>query len=213
MSIKIAGGAEEDGVIIGNAYDKYGSRNPIVKWMMTGFESALSEFVAKASPQSIHEIGCGEGYWVLRWNEQGIQARGCDFSTAVIDIARENSTSRGLPTTLFQSRSVYALEATEDGADLVVCCEVLEHLENPEAGLRALQRVTKQHLIVSVPNEPLWCALNLARGKYITRWGNTPGHIQHWSKSGFIKLVSQYFEVVETRSPLPWTMLLCRPRN
>jgi 2-polyprenyl-3-methyl-5-hydroxy-6-metoxy-1,4-benzoquinol methylase len=213
MSIKIAGGAEEDGVVIGNAYDKYGSRNPIVKWMMTGFESALSEFVAKASPQSIHEIGCGEGYWVLRWNEQGIPARGCDFSKAVIDIARENSASRGLPAVLFRSRSIYTLEATEDGADLVVCCEMLEHLENPEAGLRALQRVTKQHLIVSVPNEPLWCALNLARGKYITRWGNTPGHIQHWSKSGFVRLVSQYFEVVETRSPLPWTMLLCRPRN
>jgi 2-polyprenyl-3-methyl-5-hydroxy-6-metoxy-1,4-benzoquinol methylase len=213
MSIKIAGGAEEDGVVIGNAYDKYGSRNPIVKWMMTGFESALSELVAKASPQSIHEIGCGEGYWVLRWNERGIPARGCDFSTAVIDIARENSANRGLPAALFRSRSIYALEATEDGADLVVCCEVLEHLENPEAGLRALQRVAKQHLIVSVPNEPLWCALNLARGKYITRWGNTPGHIQHWSKSGFVKLVSQYFEVVETRSPLPWTMLLCRPRN
>ncbi len=183
MSIKIAGGAEEDGVVIGNAYDKYGSRNPIVKWMMTGFESALSEFVAKASPQSIHEIGCGEGYWVLRWNEQGIPARGCDFSKAVIDIARENSASRGLPAALFRSRSIYTLEATEDGADLVVCCEMLEHLENPEAGLRALQRVTKQHLIVSVPNEPLWCALNLARGKSHTVGQHAGPHstlVQEW---------------------------------
>jgi 2-polyprenyl-3-methyl-5-hydroxy-6-metoxy-1,4-benzoquinol methylase len=213
MSIKIAGGVEEDGVVIGNAYDKYGSRNPIVKWMMSGFESALSEFVSKASPDSIHEIGCGEGYWVLRWNEQGMSARGCDFSKGVIEIARENAINRGLSPSLFESRSIYNLDAAQDSADLVVCCEVLEHLENPEAGLQALQRVTKQHLIISVPQEPLWCALNLVRGKYITRWGNTPGHIQHWSKSGFVQLVSQYFEVVETRSPLPWTMLLCRPRH
>jgi 2-polyprenyl-3-methyl-5-hydroxy-6-metoxy-1,4-benzoquinol methylase len=213
MSIKIAGGVEEDGVVIGNAYDKYGSRNPIVKWMMNGFESALSEFVTKASPKSIHEVGCGEGYWVLRWNEQGMSARGCDFSKGVIEIARENAINRGLSPSLFESRSIYNLDAAQDSADLVVCCEVLEHLENPEAGLQALQRVTKQHLIISVPQEPLWCALNLVRGKYITRWGNTPGHIQHWSKSGFVQLVSQYFEVVETRSPLPWTMLLCRPRH
>jgi 2-polyprenyl-3-methyl-5-hydroxy-6-metoxy-1,4-benzoquinol methylase len=213
MSIKIAGGASEDGVVIGNAFDKYGSRNPIVKWMMNGFESALSDLVAKASPSSIHEIGCGEGYWVLHWNAQGIPARGCDFSRAVIDLAGENAANQGLPPSLFEARSIYDLDAHQDKADLVVCCEVLEHLEDPEAGLRALQRVTQRYLIVSVPQEPLWCVLNLARGKYITRWGNTPGHLQHWSKKGFTSLVSKYFEVIETRSPLPWTMLLCRPRG
>ena len=211
MSIKIAGGAKENGVVIGNSYDKYGSTNPIVKWMMKGLESTLSDFVSKAAPESIHEIGCGEGYWVLRWNEQGLSAKGCDFSKDVIKIARENAINRGLPTSLFESRSIYDLDAVQDSVDLVVCCEVLEHLENPEAGLQALQRVTKQHLIVSVPQEPLWCALNLARGKYIKHWGNTPGHIQHWSESAFVQLVSKYFEIVEIRSPLPWTMLLCRP--
>ncbi|MDD5460079.1 MAG: class I SAM-dependent methyltransferase [Methylococcales bacterium] len=213
MSIRISGGTEEDGVVIGNAYDKYGSSNPIVKWMMNGFQSSLSNFVAKLSPKSIHEIGCGEGYWVLRWSEEGFSTRGCDFSKSVIEIAQENAISRGLSPSLFESRSIYDLDTDQDGADLVVCCEVLEHLENPEAGLRALQRVARNHLIVSVPQEPVWHALNLARGKYVTRWGNTPGHIQHWSKSGFIKLVSKYFEVIETKSPLPWTMLLCRPRN
>jgi 2-polyprenyl-3-methyl-5-hydroxy-6-metoxy-1,4-benzoquinol methylase len=213
MNIKIAGGVKEDGVVIGNTYDKYGSTNPVVKWMMKGFDTALSELVARAAPESIHEIGCGEGYWVLRWNEAGISAKGCDFSTRVIDIAAENAASRGLPPSLFQARSIYDLDAGQDAADLVVCCEVLEHLEDPEAGLRALQKITQRHLIVSVPREPLWCALNLARGKYLKDWGNTPGHLQHWSKGGFIALVSKYFDIVETRSPLPWTMLLCRPRS
>lgn len=211
MSIRIAGGAEEDGVVIGNTYDKYGSRNPIVKWMMNGFAAALTDFVNQAAPGPIHEIGCGEGYWVLRWNEQGLPARGCDFSHEVIDIARENAELRGLSAKLFEPRSIYDLDPDQDSADLVVCCEVLEHLEDPEAGLQALQRVTRRHLIVSVPREPLWCALNMARGKYLTRWGNTPGHIQHWSRRGFVRMVSKYFEVLEIRSPLPWTMLLCRP--
>lgn len=213
MSVKISGGTKENGIVVGNAYDKYGSRNPIVKWMMEGFESALSELVDKASPTAIHEIGCGEGYWVLRWAEQGMAARGCDFSTHVIELARENAAGRGLSPSLFEARSIYDLEAGCDSADLVVCCEVLEHLEHPEVGLQALQRVVGRHLIVSVPKEPLWCALNLVRGKYIADWGNTPGHIQHWSKSSFIRMVSKYFEVVEVKSPLPWTMLLCRPRG
>ncbi|WP_205631653.1 class I SAM-dependent methyltransferase [Collimonas pratensis] len=213
MSIKIAGGTEEDGIVVGNTYDKYSSRNPIVRWMMNGFEMALSGFVSKISPTSIHEIGCGEGYWVLQWNEQGFSARGCDFSRRVIEIARENASNRGMSPSFFDTRSIYDLNAEKDSADLVVCCEVLEHLENPEAGLLALQRVVERYLIVSVPQEPLWRGLNLARGKYISSLGNTPGHINHWSTRGFIQLISKYFDVIEVKSPLPWTMLLCQPRR
>lgn len=208
--MRIAGGAKENGVIVGNNYDKYGTQNPIAKWLMRGFDSALTHFVTTANPQNVHEIGCGEGFWTLHWAEQGLQVRGSDFSTHVIGLAREEASKRGLPPSLFEMRSIYDLEAGRDSADLVVCCEVLEHLEDPEAGLRNLQRVVDNYLIISVPREPLWCALNLARGKYIRQGGNTPGHIQHWSKQSFIALVSQYFEVVDTRSPLPWTMLLCR---
>ncbi|WP_218014668.1 class I SAM-dependent methyltransferase [Candidatus Regiella insecticola] len=172
MNIKISGGIKEEGVVIGNAYDKYGSCNPIIKWMMSGFESSLTHLVAKASPQSIHEIGCGEGYWVLRWNKQGLQARGCDFSRQVIEIARENANDRGLSPALFTSRSIYDLNTEQDSADLIVCCEVLEHLEDPAAALKALQRVVKRHLIVSVPREPLWLYLMLLEAN-ISRIGGT----------------------------------------
>jgi 2-polyprenyl-3-methyl-5-hydroxy-6-metoxy-1,4-benzoquinol methylase len=213
MSVKITGGVTENGIVVGNAYDKYGSQNPIVKWMMSGFESAVSEIVEMASPAAIHEIGCGEGYWVLRWLEQGRAARGCDFSSHAIELARENAVERKFPESIFEVRSIYDLESGRDSADLIVCCEVLEHLEDPEAGLRALQRVVERHLVISVPREPLWCALNLVRGKYIADWGNTPGHIQHWSKDGFVQLVSKYFDVLEVRSPLPWTMLLAQVRE
>lgn len=211
MSIEMSGGATEDGVVIGNVYDKYGSNNPIVKRLVRGFESALRDLMTLASPLSINEIGCGEGYWVLRWNELGVASRGCDFSSQIIELARKNAMGCGLPSSLFEQRSIYELDKGRDSADLVVCCEVLEHLEFPEAGLQALQRVVSNYLILSVPNEPLWCALNFFRGKYITRLGNTPGHIQHWSKNGFYRLVSKYFDVIEVRSPLPWTMLLCIP--
>lgn len=210
--MRISGGLKEDGIVVGNAYDKYNSKNPIVRKIMAGFDNSLSELVAKAQPTSIHEVGCGEGFWVMRWREQGLNARGSDFSTQAIDIARANATERNLPSSVFEARSIYDIERGRDSADLVVCCEVMEHLEHPEQGLQALQRIVGRHLILSVPREPIWCALNLARGKYIGDFGNTPGHIQHWSQKGFISLVSRYFDVLEVKSPLPWTMLLCKPR-
>ena len=57
MSIRISGGSEESGIVVGNTFDKYGSRNPIVRWMMDGFESDLTQLVTRASPSSIHEVG------------------------------------------------------------------------------------------------------------------------------------------------------------
>lgn len=211
--MRISGGLKEDGIVVGNAYDKYGSSNPIVRWIMKGFADSLSTLVSIANPKTIHEIGCGEGYWVIDWQGQGIDARGSDFSSTVIEIARENAHAQGLDATIFKPCSIYDIEPEMDSADLLICCEVLEHLEDPKAGLAALQRVASDYVIVSVPREPIWCFLNMIRGKYLSQFGNTPGHIQHWSKRSFIKLVSGYFDIVEVKTPLPWTMLLCRKKK
>ena len=50
----------------------------------------------------------------------------------------------------------------------------------------------------------------MARGAYLRELGNTPGHLNHWTRAGFVTLLGAHGEVVETRSPFPWTMLLVR---
>lgn len=212
MNINISGGAKEDGIVTGNTYDKYGTKNPIAKLMMKGFEKSLFGFINKVQPANIHEIGCGEGYWVLRWQNMGMIARGSDFSGYVIGIARANALERGISESIFEAHSIYDLDESRDSADLIVCCEVLEHLEDPERALKMLQTVVERYLIISVPREPLWCVLNLARGKYWSSWGNTPGHLQRWSKMKFIKLISKYFNIIDVKSPTPWTIILCKPK-
>jgi 2-polyprenyl-3-methyl-5-hydroxy-6-metoxy-1,4-benzoquinol methylase len=209
--MKVSGGERQSGIVVGNTYDKYTSTNPIVNLVMRGFHKSLSQFVVQAEPSSIHEVGCGEGYWTIHWAKQGIEVRGSDFSSKVIDIARHNAANEAVDSKIFFSESIYQLDSVKHSADLIVCCEVLEHLEEPEQALKVLQSITQNYLILSVPREPLWRILNLARGKYIKDLGNTPGHIQHWSRNSFIKLVSKYFKVVSVKKPLPWTMLLCEP--
>lgn len=211
--MKISGGMKEDGIVVGNTYDKYGSQNPIVKRMMKGFDNALFSFVQRTNPQMIHEIGCGEGRWVLSLLSQGINARGSDFSSQVIELAKKNAIEKGLSTGFFKQCSIYEIRPGIDSADLIVCCEVMEHLEQPQEGLRALQTVANEYVVLSVPREPIWRVLNMIRGKYLKKFGNTPGHIQHWSRSGFIKLVSQYFEIIDVKTPFPWTMILCRVKK
>ncbi len=211
--MKVSEGQQEAGIVVGNNFDKYGSKNPIVRWIMDGFEGSLDSLLELASPETVHEVGCGEGYWVIDLNKKNINARGSDFSKTVINIAKENADKVGLSGSLFEVKSIYDIEKEVDSADLMVCCEVLEHLEQPELALEALKAAASKYVILSVPREPIWCALNLVRGKYISSLGNTPGHIQHWSSKSFINLVSDYFEIIEVKKPLPWTMLLCKVRS
>ena len=54
----------------GNTFDKYGSQNPVVKRLMTGFHSTLDELWAKAAPGSVLDVGCGEGVLTAQWAER-----------------------------------------------------------------------------------------------------------------------------------------------
>src|SRR5207237_3875139 len=94
--------------------------------------------------------------------------------------------------------------------DLACAVEVLEHVPDPEHTVREMVRCARSHVLVSVPREPLWRMLNMARGAYWPALGNTPGHLHHWSRRSFVRFLSSHGEVAEVRSPFPWTMLLVR---
>jgi 2-polyprenyl-3-methyl-5-hydroxy-6-metoxy-1,4-benzoquinol methylase len=196
---------KENGVIAGNIYDKYTSKNPIEKYLMQRFIRNILDLIEFTACQEIHEVGCGEGHLsgIIKENTD-IKIKASDFSENIIKTAVEN-----YPTVDFQVRDIYKLYPVKDSACLIICSEVLEHIKNPVKALEILSTLNKKYILITVPREPIWRAMNIARGKYIANFGNTPGHINHWSKRGFIKLVSYYFGIVDMRTPFPWTILLC----
>lgn len=199
------------GNVAGNAYDKYHSRNPIARALMNGFLGAFDRLAGRAAPRTAFEVGCGEGELSVRLLDQGIDVRGFDLEGDVVGEANALACARGHGER-FTTRSIYDLGPGEITTDLLVCCEVLEHLPDPALALDVLAAQRARHVLLSVPREPIWRALNMARGKYLGQLGNTPGHLQHWSQSGFRRFVGRRLEIVELAAPLPWTMLLCRPR-
>jgi 2-polyprenyl-3-methyl-5-hydroxy-6-metoxy-1,4-benzoquinol methylase len=197
-----------ESVVAGNVYDKYGTTHPIARRLMAGFERDMARLLERAgTPSSVLEVGCGEGHVTAQLARRYPAARvvGSDVSSAIVAEARALH-----PGLCFQVGSIYDVGA--EPCDLVVACEVLEHLDEPGRALDALARATRGHLFVSVPREPLWRALNLARGRYVRDLGNTPGHVQHWSRAALLALLGRRFEVVAVRTPLPWTQALCRCR-
>jgi 2-polyprenyl-3-methyl-5-hydroxy-6-metoxy-1,4-benzoquinol methylase len=197
------------GVPTGNTYDKYGSANPVVKRLMGGFHAALDELWERAAPESVLDVGCGEGVLTLEWAERLGDGRvvGIDLDDPKLRIEWEK---RARPNLEFRPEEATRLSFGDDEFDLATAIEVLEHVPEPEATLAEMARVARRWLLVSVPREPLWRGLNLARGAYVRDMGNTPGHVNHWSKRAFVSLLARHGTVEEARSPLPWTMALVR---
>ena len=194
----------------GNYYDKYHTANPIARRLMQGFLDAFDALAERVPIASSLEIGCGEGELSIRLARRGFRVQGCDISAEIVEEARRRADAANVAAT-FWTQPIETIDETK-AAPLVVCCEVLEHLDDPERGVDRLAELARPHLIASVPREPLWRVLNLARGKYVTEFGNTPGHVNHWSRQGFVDLLARRFEIVAVRTPLPWTMALCKVR-
>jgi 2-polyprenyl-3-methyl-5-hydroxy-6-metoxy-1,4-benzoquinol methylase len=207
MPVEVTRDAE--GTVTGNTYDKYGSTNPVVKRLMAGFERTLEELMAQASPRTILDVGCGEGVLTHRWAQREHVDRivGIDLEDPALQAEWEQRRHPNLEYRLLKAEN---MPFADGEFELASAIEVLEHVPDPAHTVAEMARVASGWLLVSVPREPLWRGLNMARGAYLKDLGNTPGHLNHWSKRSFVSLLSRHGEVVEARSPFPWTMLLVR---
>ncbi|MFO7562789.1 MAG: class I SAM-dependent methyltransferase [Enhygromyxa sp.] len=197
------------GNVVGNFEDKYASQNPIARWLVAGFLDAVTELYALADPagKQVLEVGCGEGKLATQLIRRGpTPAR-----YLATDVSLEAISGELDPRIETSTASIYELPYASGSFDVVVCCEVLEHLEEPARGLAELARVARERVLISTPWEPVWRAMNMARGKYLGSLGNTPGHLQHFSRAALERLAATRLKIHATRTPLPWTVILGAP--
>jgi ubiquinone/menaquinone biosynthesis C-methylase UbiE len=199
------------GVPAGNTFDKYGSANPVVKRLVSGFRRSVDQLLDVAAPDSVLDVGCGEGVLTESWAIRLDPARVVGIDLADPKLQAEWS-ARARENLEFVRAPAEQLPFADDEFELVAAVELLEHVRDPRLTLSEMVRVSSGQLLVSVPREPLWRALNVARLAYLRELGNTPGHVNHWSRSAFVRLLEDYGEVVQMRTPFPWTMLLVRSR-
>ena len=194
----------------GNTFDKYGSTNPIVRRLMARFERAAAELLDVAAPRSVLDVGCGEGVLTERWAARDPSCRLVGVDLEDPGLAAHWAARSRRANLRFEAMEAETLGFADGSFELVAATEVLEHVADPQAALREMGRVAARWLLVSVPREPLWRMLNLARGAYVAELGNTPGHLHHWTPGSFCRLLAAHGEITCVRAPLPWTMLLVK---
>jgi len=188
---------------------KYTTRNLLVQWLIRKFFQKACCLVRQVSPTSVLDVGCGEGLIgpQLMRQLQRVEHKiylGVDKSVETLAVAAQLN-----PEASFVCMKTPSLGIKDRGFDLVLCLEVLEHVEDPFALLAELQRVSSRYCLISVPHEPFFQLASFLRGRHLSSWGNHPEHIQHWGSRSFREVLSNFFIVRVVQQPFPWLLALC----
>ena len=187
--------------------EKHTSKNPLVRMLNDRLVDTVCDLSLKNKPKRILDAGCGEGFMIkeISKKNEDVEIIGFDLEESALKYARKMN-----PNVEFVKGSVYKMPFENSSFDVVVLSEVLEHLEDTEKALDEIKRVSKLFCVVSVPNEPYFRLGNITRFAYLSRFGNTPGHINNWSRKSFVNMVSKKLEVSEVRMTFPWVAVLCK---
>ncbi len=191
----------------GHAYNKYTSGNFVAKRIMKGYLDSVEKLLSPLELKNLLDIGCGEGdlTGIMKSFKSDAEIEAIDLNEGVL----ENS----VPGVTFKKMSVYELEYPDSSFDLVSALETLEHLDLVPEALAEIKRVAKEYVLLSVPREPMWRLMNIARFKYWNYFGAPPGHQNFWSTKGFVNLINGFFDVIEVLKPIPFTILLCKKKS
>jgi ubiquinone/menaquinone biosynthesis C-methylase UbiE len=189
-------------------YQKHISANPAQRFLIENFYKELIRILKPLKPDKVLDVGCGEGFTLIKLKQAkiGMTHEGIDNSDAALKLSKRLNPSLNI-----KKGNIYNLPYKDNAFDLLICTEVLEHLENPRKALSELSRVTGKNMLLSVPNEPFFIIANLLRGKHLRTLGNHPEHINHWTSKGFRKFLSENgLRVSVIRHPFPWTLVLVK---
>lgn len=151
------------------------------------------------SPRSILDIGCGSGTVAIYLANKGNKVLGVDVSRNAIKACRESTKILGFNNKNIKFEVMSFPEKTITRRfDLIVCSEVIEHLENDNLALKRMFFLLKKNGIafISTPskNAPLY-RLGIA-----SSFDNRVGHLRRYSLeelSNKCKVCG--FEIIETK--------------
>lgn len=193
----------------GNIYDKYHSKNIFVKYAVEHFLNNIKNAVNMMRIETVLDCGCGEGYLsnFIYCLKKPIHVSAIDIDNYIIKKARQ-----GCHYIDFINATLYNIPYKNNAFDLVVVTETMEHLAHCDRALNEIIRVGRRYFIFSVPHEPYWHFINILGGKYIKKLGNTPGHINFWTKKSFLNYIENKLQISKDISAFPWTMILCNKK-
>jgi ubiquinone/menaquinone biosynthesis C-methylase UbiE len=126
----------------GNLYDKYGTANPVERWLVGAFFDRLDQLLPAATPARILEVGTGEGEVARR-----VTARYPGVPVVALDLPDHE-----LGANVFGD--AHRLPFPDGAFDLVLGHAVLHHLPELDAAFAEFRRVLRPGGVIAFCGEP-----------------------------------------------------------
>ena len=169
---------------------KYTYKNRFYQKHLEAFLAEVYALLNTTEASLVLDAGCGEGFVTdyLARQDPDLRLTGVDLSEDAIAYAKEHFGDRAT----FRTGSIYKLPFSDNSFDVIVCSEVLEHLDEPVRAIEEMKRVARSHVLITVPREPYFNWLNVIG----QRLGISPdpGHVNFWTKSTFQDFINVHFE-------------------
>lgn len=135
---------------------------------------------------TVADIGCGAGELVCTLAQKGYRGIGIDFSDDALAVAKSIKKKRNISDEQLTFKKG-SLDVLTRKSDVVICCEVIEHLEDDDAFLRDVINYG-EYFIFSVP----------ARMKWFDQFDEKVGHFRRYEKNDLKQQLSKHgYEVIE----------------
>ena len=179
-----------DGIVTGNYFNKFESKNPLVRFVMNKYHQELEKSIGRMRVSRLLEVGCGEGniinFMIKKYKPSYI--KGLDIDEKML-----RNLSKKYPQFDFKKQFLDEKFQDEQEYDLVLCLEVLEHIEKYNAALNNIKKIKSKKIVFSVPNEPFFRIANVARLHYVKQLGNTPGHVNNFTYFDIYRVIKKHF--------------------
>ena len=188
--------------------DKYSTKNKLKRAMVERFDKKILDLIGtlleKEDLSSLLDAGCGEGIVANMISEKYpmLKVTGIDGAKEAVKYANSKYSNIEV-----LEDNIYDLSLDDNSFDIVICSEVIEHLNEYPIAIKELLRVAKSKIIITVPNEPWFCLGNLVSLHNVSRLGNPIDHVNHWTYPGFKRMINTQFKGVKGISfyrSFPW---------
>jgi len=135
----------------------------------------ICNVVQSIAPNSVLDVGCGNGALLgqLR-KKKPVSCTGVDLSEAVLALNRSR-----FPHVQFHLLDI-SKAALESTFEVVICSEVLEHIDDVQSALRNLRKMCTGYLLITVPRGPVFPI------------DKAMGHVRHFTKESLGSLLKSH---------------------
>lgn len=150
------------------------------------------EMLGELGNRTVVDFGCGDGALAGMIAKVGNRVIGVEPNELGLRLAREKFDQHGLSATFYSSSSMI----DDCSCDVVVCADVIEHVDNPDNILAEIFRILKPggDAVISTPIR-------------LTESPIDKKHVKEFFPSEFESLCEKYGRIIEMRQAIPLAAL------